>query len=147
MAPIAALTWQENTGSVCHLVCIPFLLRQANTNIDKQTPLSIDTPVGMSCTRLRSLAGDVLAAEIQPHPTFCLLSVTYLQLLIPMRVRCLQIDEADYDARLTAYQQLQPGLWAQLPPWQGAPLAHAALADLRNADDIALRHAAAQVGV
>lgn len=55
------------------------------------------------------------------------------------------MDEADYDARLAAYSQLLPNLWASLPPWQAAPLAHASLADLRNADDIALRHAAAQV--
>lgn len=58
---------------------------------------------------------------------------------------CSQVEEADYDARLTAYAQLLPGAWAALPPWQAAPLAHAALADLRNPDDIALRHAAAQV--
>ncbi len=58
---------------------------------------------------------------------------------------CVQVEEADYDARLTAYAQLLPGAWAALPPWQAAPLAHAALADLRNPDDIALRHAAAQV--
>lgn len=58
---------------------------------------------------------------------------------------CLQVDEADYDARLAAYAQLSPSLWAGLQPWQAAPLVHACLADLRNPDDIALRHAAAQV--
>lgn len=56
-----------------------------------------------------------------------------------------QLGEADYDARLAAYGQLQEAKWAQLPGWHSAPLVHAALADLRNADDIALRHAAAQV--
>ena len=56
-----------------------------------------------------------------------------------------QLGEADYDARLAAYGQLQEAKWAQLPAWHSAPLVHAALADLRNADDIALRHAAAQV--
>jgi Down-regulated in metastasis len=57
----------------------------------------------------------------------------------------LQVGEADYDARLAAYARLTPALWGALPPWQAAPLVHASLADLRNADDIALRSAAAQV--
>ncbi len=55
-----------------------------------------------------------------------------------------QLGEADYDARLAAYARLQPPKWAALPAWHSAPLVHAALADLRMADDIALRHAAAQ---
>lgn len=57
----------------------------------------------------------------------------------------LQVGEPDYDARLVAYARLTPALWAALPPWRAAPLVHAALADLRDADDIALRSAAAQV--
>lgn len=57
------------------------------------------------------------------------------------------MDEADYEARLAAYVQLTPALWAALPPWQAAPLVHASLADLRNPGDIALRHAAAQVSM
>jgi len=58
-----------------------------------------------------------------------------------------QLDEADYDARMGAYQQLLPAAWAGMARWQALPLLHHVLADLRNADDLALRHAAAQVCV
>lgn len=54
------------------------------------------------------------------------------------------VDEADYDARLASYAELSPSYWAASPPWHAAPLVYAALAELRSADDIALRHAAAQ---
>ncbi len=57
----------------------------------------------------------------------------------------LQLDEADYDARMGAYQRLLPAAWAGMARWQALPLLHHCLADLRNADDLALRHAAAQV--
>ena len=56
-----------------------------------------------------------------------------------------QLDEADYDARMGAYQRLLPAVWAGMARWQALPLLHHVLADLRNADDLALRHAAAQV--
>ena len=56
-----------------------------------------------------------------------------------------QMDEVDYDVRMVAYQQLLPGAWAAMERWQALPLLHQALADLRDADDLALRHAAAQV--
>ena len=55
------------------------------------------------------------------------------------------MDEVDYDVRMVAYQQLLPGAWAAMERWQALPLLHQALADLRDADDLALRHAAAQV--
>ena len=57
----------------------------------------------------------------------------------------LQIDELDYEARLGAYRQLTVQKWRQLAHEGAAALllGHA-LADLRNPDDLALRHAAAQ---
>jgi hypothetical protein len=56
-----------------------------------------------------------------------------------------QVDALDYDARLSAYARLLPGAWAGMAPVQALPLLHAALHDLRNGDDLALRHAASQV--
>ena len=47
--------------------------------------------------------------------------------------------------RMSAYQRLLPAAWAGMARWQALPLLHHCLADLRNADDLALRHAAAQV--
>ena len=65
----------------------------------------------------------------------------------PLLTSCslLQLDEPDYDARMGAYQRLLPAAWAGMARWQALPLLHHSLADLRNADDLALRHAAAQV--
>eukprot|EP00887_Chlorella_sp_A99_P000887 scaffold5.g887.t1 len=54
------------------------------------------------------------------------------------------IDELDYESRLAAYAQLLPTAWAGLAPPQAAPLLHHCFHDLRNAGDLALRHAAAQ---
>ncbi len=60
----------------------------------------------------------------------------------PARAR--QVDEPDYDARLGAYAELVPGAWADLGARRAPPLLHAALADLRRPEDLALRHAASQ---
>lgn len=57
----------------------------------------------------------------------------------------LQMDEVDYDVRMVAYQQLLPEAWATMARWKALPLLYQSLADLRDADDLALRHAAAQV--
>lgn len=54
------------------------------------------------------------------------------------------MDERDYDRRLTAYPRLNPTTWAALLRLQALPLVHQALADLRDADDLALRHAASR---
>ena len=58
--------------------------------------------------------------------------------------RAWQVDEPDYDARLGAYAELVPGAWADLGARRAPPLLHAALADLRRPEDLALRHAASQ---
>ncbi|KAK9818396.1 hypothetical protein WJX72_012002 [[Myrmecia] bisecta] len=55
-----------------------------------------------------------------------------------------EVDELDYDARLAAYAQLLPSTWAGFGRLEALPLLHHCLHDLRNADDLALRHAAAQ---
>lgn len=55
------------------------------------------------------------------------------------------MDEVDYDVRMVAYQQLLPEAWAAMPRWKALPLLYQSLADLRDADDLALRHAAGQV--
>ena len=55
------------------------------------------------------------------------------------------IGEVDYDSSLAAYMELQTGLWRELKKNQGLPLIHQCFWDLRNPDDLALRHAAAQV--
>ena len=55
------------------------------------------------------------------------------------------MEALDYDARLGAYSRLLPGTWAGMAPVQALPLLHACLHDLRNGDDLALRHAASQV--
>jgi Down-regulated in metastasis len=59
--------------------------------------------------------------------------------------KSLQVDEVDYDTRLGAYGQLTVAFWSGVPPWAAMPLAHHCFRDLRNADDLALRHASAQV--
>jgi U3 small nucleolar RNA-associated protein 20 len=61
-------------------------------------------------------------------------------------VLCLhwQVDAIDYDARLEAYGCLRPDLWRQMRSVEALPLLHQCLADVRNADDLALRNAAAQ---
>ncbi len=55
------------------------------------------------------------------------------------------IGEMDYDSSLAAYSELQTGFWMELKKNQGLPLMHQCFWDLRNPDDLALRHAAAQV--
>lgn len=55
-----------------------------------------------------------------------------------------EIDEGDYDRRMAAYAALLPAAWAALTARQAAPLLHQCLHDLRNAGDLALRHAGAQ---
>ena len=57
------------------------------------------------------------------------------------------IGEMDYDSSLAAYSELQTGFWMELNKNQGLPLMHQCFWDLRNPDDLALRHAAAQVFV
>ncbi|KAL0035339.1 hypothetical protein WJX77_001780 [Trebouxia sp. C0004] len=54
------------------------------------------------------------------------------------------IGEMDYDSSLAAYSELQTGFWMELKKTQGLPLMHQCFWDLRNPDDLALRHAAAQ---
>jgi U3 small nucleolar RNA-associated protein 20 len=54
------------------------------------------------------------------------------------------IDDVDYEARTAAYAQLTPAAWAALSPLAAPPLLQHAARDLRNGDDLALRHAAAQ---
>ncbi|KAL0018407.1 hypothetical protein WJX79_009395 [Trebouxia sp. C0005] len=54
------------------------------------------------------------------------------------------IGEMDYDSSLAAYNELQTGFWMDLKKNQGLPLMHQCFWDLRNPDDLALRHAAAQ---
>lgn len=55
-----------------------------------------------------------------------------------------QIDELDYERRMAAYSRLTPATWQSLSARQAAPLLHTSLHDLRNGDDLALRHAASQ---
>lgn len=58
---------------------------------------------------------------------------------------CVQIDEIDYDSRLAAYRRLTPEAWSDVLACGGTPiLLQRCFQDLRNADDLALRHAAAQ---
>ena len=54
------------------------------------------------------------------------------------------MDEPDYDARLGAYAELTEAAWAALGPARAPPLLHQCLADLRRAEDLALRHGASQ---
>lgn len=57
----------------------------------------------------------------------------------------MQIEGLDYDARLAAYRKLDPAFWQSIAIKGGAPLVlQRCFLDLRNADDLALRHAAAQ---
>lgn len=57
----------------------------------------------------------------------------------------LQIEELDYDARLGAYRRLDPSYWDSLvASGASAIVLQRCFLDLRNADDLALRHAAAQ---
>ena len=55
----------------------------------------------------------------------------------------LQVGEPDYDRRLAAFRALNAGLWAGLDDPSALALAHRCAADLRNAGDLPLRHAAA----
>ena len=57
----------------------------------------------------------------------------------------MQIEGLDYDARLGAYRKLDPESWKDIASKGGAPIIlQRCFLDLRNADDLALRHAAAQ---
>lgn len=57
----------------------------------------------------------------------------------------LQIEGLDHDARLAAYRKLNPSFWASVVSYGGAALLlQKCFQDLRNPDDLALRHAAAQ---
>jgi ABC-type cobalamin transport system ATPase subunit len=55
------------------------------------------------------------------------------------------IDEPEYEIRMAAYQQLSVEFWQGSTQLQALPLLHRVLLDLRNPDDLALRHASAQV--
>ena len=58
-----------------------------------------------------------------------------------------QVDEVDYEARLAAYRQLQPATWRSIvaaAAGGAAVLLQRCFLDLRNGDDLTLRHAAAQ---
>ena len=56
----------------------------------------------------------------------------------------MQIDAPDYDARLGAYSELTQSAWAGMRATEALPLLHAALADMRNGEDLATRAAASQ---
>ncbi|KAL4434124.1 hypothetical protein ABPG75_000565 [Micractinium tetrahymenae] len=55
-----------------------------------------------------------------------------------------EIDELDYERRMAGYSRLLPDAWQPMAARQATPLVHTCLHDLRNADDLALRHAASQ---
>lgn len=55
------------------------------------------------------------------------------------------IGEPDYESSLTAYGEMSVELWKGLDRTQGLPLIQQCFWDLRNPNDLALRHAAAQV--
>lgn len=55
------------------------------------------------------------------------------------------IGEPDYETSLTAYGEMTVGLWMKMDKMQGLPLIQQCFWDLRNPNDLALRHAAAQV--
>lgn len=53
--------------------------------------------------------------------------------------------QADYETRLSAYSTLLPALWVTMDRRQALPLLLTCHHDLRNAEDLALRQAAATV--
>ncbi len=53
------------------------------------------------------------------------------------------LDEVDYEQRLQFYSRLQPGVWGSYNRLQGLPLVLQAFQDMRNAEDLTLRQAAA----
>lgn len=55
-----------------------------------------------------------------------------------------ELDEADYERRGRAYSELTQERWTTLGALSAAPLLHQCACDLRNGDDLALRHAASQ---
>ena len=55
-----------------------------------------------------------------------------------------ELDEPDYEARMAAYGKLTVDTWSGLSVLSAAPLVQHCARDLRNGDDLALRHAAAQ---
>ncbi|BDA46528.1 probable small subunit processome component 20 homolog [Coccomyxa sp. Obi] len=55
-----------------------------------------------------------------------------------------ELDAPDYDARLGAYSELDQAAWGSMRATEALPLLHAALADIRNGDDLAARAAASQ---
>lgn len=55
-----------------------------------------------------------------------------------------ELDEPDYDVRIASYRKLTPTLWSSISIVAGAPLVQHCARDLRNNDDLALRHAASQ---
>lgn len=55
-----------------------------------------------------------------------------------------EIDEPDYERRMGAYGQLTPERWGSFSLLAAAPLLQHCVRDLRNAEDLSLRHAAAQ---
>jgi hypothetical protein len=56
-----------------------------------------------------------------------------------------EVDGVDYDTRLDGYRELKAPAWLGLGGGSdgAAPLVHHCFADLRNADDLVLRHGAA----
>jgi hypothetical protein len=54
------------------------------------------------------------------------------------------VDAPDFDTRLGAYADLDQAVWQSMGYVEALPLLHAALADLRGADDLAARAAASQ---
>lgn len=55
-----------------------------------------------------------------------------------------ELDEPDYESRMSAYGKLTVATWSELTFLAAAPLVQHCARDLRNPDDLALRHAAAQ---
>ena len=55
-----------------------------------------------------------------------------------------QVGEPDYDRRLGAYRSLEAPWWEAASPQAAQLLVHRCLADLRNGEDLPLRHASAQ---
>jgi U3 small nucleolar RNA-associated protein 20 len=116
-------------------------------------PAEADTALQGACSSMGALAGALstraaiqalveafaAASRLLPDAT---LAADLLAGLSAMSAA--ELDEPDYDARMAAYSRLKPDVWAGATPLSLPPLLHTCLRDLKNGDDLALRHAAAQ---
>ncbi|KAL4860053.1 Small subunit processome component 20 [Chlorella vulgaris] len=102
---------------------------------------------------LAPLAGSLVARESRQALCAALAAVAGMvpEMAEPARllaelnaVSTTEIDELDYGRLMAAYSHLTPAAWQPMSLRQAAPLVHHCLHDLRNADDLALRHAASQ---